>query len=307
MTTETMTKASTIFGDALDLYSPIISGQFTATGEAVPESPKLESKPYARPTGETYYSRIVTIGSTQFEDVAFIQTAHEKKMPVLLYGAPGTGKTALVEAALENVVTVQGTAETETADFIGSWTQNHEGKYVWVDGPLVEAADGGKPLLIDEIALVDPRVMAVVYGLMDGRDTLTITANPERADVVAKEGFVVFGSCNPDVPGAIMSDALLSRFMVHIEVKTDWTVASRLGVGAKIIQVARNLQIKKDSGQVTAAPQIRELITFKKVSAQFGKDLAINNFVSSARPEDRSIYIDAVNSVFGSTAQTLTF
>lgn len=299
--------ASDILSNSLDMYAPIIGIKHNVDGSVEPANPKLSSKSYPRPTGEEYHSRVITVGSTQFEDVDFIRNAHVQKMPVLLFGAPGTGKTALIEAALEDVVTVQGTAETETADFVGSWTQNNEGKYVWVDGPLIIAADAGRPLLIDEIALVDPRVMAVVYGLMDGRDVLTVTANPERPDVSAKEGFVVFGSCNPDVPGAIMSDALLSRFMIHVEVKTDWSVASSLGVGAKIIQVARNLQIKKDSGQVTASPQIRELLTFKKVSAAFGQDLALNNFISSARPEDQAIYVEAVNNVFGSSAQTLTF
>lgn len=306
MSTPTMPSASKTWAAALDMYSPVIANRHTDSGE-VETVAAVASTSYSRPTGESYYSRVVSVGSTKFEDVTFIRTAHEKRMPVLLYGAPGTGKTALVEAALEDVITVQGTAETETADFVGSWTQNQDGKYVWVDGPLVIAAETGRPLLIDEIALVDPRVMAVVYGLMDGRDTLVVTANPERGDVLAKDGFVVFGSCNPDVPGASMSDALLSRFMVHVEVTTDWTVASNLKVGAKIIQVARNLQIKKDSGQVTASPQIRELITFKKVAELFGQDLAINNFVSSARPEDRSLYIEAVTSVFGTTPASLTF
>ena len=44
-----------------------------------------------------------------------------------------------------------------------------EANYVMVE---LVAMENGKPLLIDEIALIDPRVMAVVYGVMDGRKRL---------------------------------------------------------------------------------------------------------------------------------------
>ena len=269
-----------------------------------------EQKEYHRPNGLVYLPRQLMVAENKVQDVTLIRSAVENGLTVLLYGEPGCGKTALVEAAFaadgdDSLVTVQGTVETETADFVGSWTQQPDGTYQWVDGPLVTAMIDGKKLLIDEIALIDSRVMAIVYGVMDGRGELVVTQNPLRGVVKAKPGFAVVGACNPNVPGAQMSDALLSRFAIHMEMTTDWGLAPKLGIGAKIVQVVRNLNEKYGRGELTQAPQLRELLQFRDVAAQFGEHFALRNFMSQVRPENRAIAAAAVEAVFGIKAQAL--
>lgn len=255
---------------------------------------------YERPNGEKYVPRKMAHDTTTIHDVTFVRSAAANTLPVLLYGPPGTGKTALIEAALENVQTVQGTIETETSDFVGSWVQNQDGTYGWVDGPLVVAAENGWPLFIDEIALIDPRSLAVVYGAMDGRDEIVVTQNPKRGVVKVQPGFIVMGAFNPDVPGAILSDALLSRFPVQINITTDFALAKQLGVPADIIQVVRNLNHKVTTGEMTAAPQLREMLAYAKLFRLYGKTFALRNFLGQIRPENRAVAVGIIKSVMGS-------
>jgi MoxR-like ATPase len=284
----------------------------TVAPDAEPVSPRFdkstEQKEYIRPNGMKYVPRTKSVDGVNVHDVTLVRKSIEAGLPVLLYGEPGCGKTALVEAAFgEDLYTVQGTVETETADFVGSWVQNPDGTYGWVDGPLILAMIEGKKLLVDEIALIDSRVMAVVYGVMDGRGELVVTQNPLRGTVHVESGFAVIGACNPNVPGAQMSDALLSRFIVHIEMTTDWSIASKLGVPAKITQVVRNLNQKFANGEVTQAPQLRELIAFRDVSESFGEAFALQNFISQIREENRGIAAAQIASVFGADHKPLVF
>jgi len=251
---------------------------------------------YLRPNGDEYYSR----KWGEHEDVMVLRKARESEQYVLLYGAPGCGKTALVEAAFgEELVTVLGSGDTEVADLVGGYTQTPSGSWLWVDGPLLQAAEAGAPLLIDEVGLIDPKVLSIVYGLMDGRKEYRVTANPERGTVKAKEGFYVIGATNPNAPGVRLSEALLSRFALHTEMTTDWNLAKRLGIPTNIVTAAQNLAKKQTSGEVSWAPQFRELLAYRKAEETFGTKWAVQNLLASAPEMDRPIVADVLSRTFG--------
>lgn len=269
-----------------------------ATGEEV----------YMRPNGAAYHARlwgehgdvVALRKAREVTAAAFSGSAESSPMFVLAYGAPGCGKTALMEAAFgEDLVTLMGTGDTEVADLIGGYVQTPSGAFEWVDGGLVDAAENGKVYFIDEIGLIDPKVLSLVYGLMDGRRELTITANPERGTIKAHPNFYVVAATNPNAPGVRLSEALLSRFTLQVEMTTDWSLAKKLGVNATMVTAAQNLAKKQMSHEVSWAPQMRELLAFRDASNVFGTSWAISNMLAAAPEMDRPVVADVLTRAFG--------
>ncbi len=251
---------------------------------------------YARPNGDLYYGR--KWGDNT--DVEVLRKAREAGAYVMLYGVPGTGKTAMVEAAFpEELYTILGSGDTEVAGLVGGYVQTPSGGFDWVDGVLTKAASEGKVLLIDEIGLIDPKVLSVVYGLMDGRKELVVTANPERGVVKAQEGFYVVSATNPNVAGVRLSEALLSRFAIQVEMTTDWSLAKKLGVPQTAVVASQNLAKKMENGETSWSPQMRELLAFRDLSKLFGSKWAVQNLLASAPEIDRPIASDVFTRVFG--------
>jgi hypothetical protein len=195
--------------------------------------------------------------------------------------------------------TIIGSGDTELSDFIGGYVQTPSGGFEWIDGALVRAVEQGKVLLIDEIGLIDPKVLSAVYGLMDGRDELTITQNPERGTIKAKEGFYVIGATNPNAVGVRLSEALLSRFTIQVEMTTDWSLAKKLGVPAPAITASQNLSKKQATGEISWSPQMRELLAFREIAKTFGTSWAVSNLVAVAPEMDRAVVADVFTRVFG--------
>jgi len=296
------TKVSPTLADLM----PIAGRANLRSKSGTPKSAKVESvettdalvgeEKYPRPNGHDYYSR----KWGDHSDIEVLRNARMAKQYVLLYGSPGCGKTALVEGAFpEELETIIGSGDTELSDFIGGYVQTPSGGFEWIDGALVRAVEQGKVLLIDEVGLIDPKVLSAVYGLMDGRDELTITQNPERGTIKAKEGFYVVGATNPNAVGVRLSEALLSRFTIQVEMTTDWALAKKLGVPAPAITASQNLSKKQASNEISWSPQFRELLAFREIAKQFGTRWAVSNLIAAAPEMDRAVVADVFTRVFG--------
>ena len=256
-----------------------------------------------RPNGLDYHPRAIG----RHQDVALLRKAHELQQHVLLFGPPGCGKNALTEAAFPDAEIVTGSAELTESDLLGCFVQNPaDGTFAWSPGPLTRSIENAVPLFFDEVALVDPRVLSILYPLMDRAGTFRIPMNPTYPSRPVPSGWFLVAAFNPDVPGARMSDALRSRFFHQVEVTTDFALAEQLGVPGSLVTIARNLDKQRRSGLLSASPQMRELLTFAALADTYGEDHALACLVASSPADDRADLLKALKTKYpNATTATL--
>lgn len=262
--------------------------------------PEPVKGPVTRPNGQVYQPRSLA----DMPDVEALRKLREAGVNALLYGPPGTGKTSLVEAAFPDVITVAGDGDTTVEDFLGSYTQKPDGTYEFISGPLLRAMTEGRVLFIDDCTLISPAVLAVCYPAMDGRREVVVKIH-EGETVKAADGFYIVGGHNPNVHGAILTEALSSRFSFQVRVSTDYDLARSLGIDSRAITAARNLATRQASGEIGWAPQLRELLAFAKITAILGERAALANLAGVAPEEDRDIAAKVLTATFGKTVTPL--
>ncbi|WJK33158.1 AAA family ATPase [Solwaraspora sp. WMMA2065] len=255
-----------------------------------------------RPNGSWYLPR--RLGDST--DVEVLRRLRRDTITVLLYGPPGTGKTSLIEAAYPDAITVAGHGDTTVEDLVGNYVPLPDGGFEFSHGPLVTAMREGRALFLDDATLIPPRVLAALYPAMDGRATITVTAH-HNEQVTAADGFYVCAGHNPGVHGAILTEALASRFAVHIEVTTDFDLARSLGVPDSAIDAAIALNARMRRHEIDWAPQLRELLAFKRVTDTLGLAAAVANLAAVAPEPDRHAVVDALRQAHhGATITPLT-
>ena len=263
-------------------------------------APKAAPGPVTRPGGQVYRPRVLA----GMADVEALRTLRAEGVPALLAGPPGTGKTSLVEAAFPDLITVAGDGDTTVGDFVGEYTQKPDGTYEFIYGPLIRAMQEGRVLFIDDATLISPAVLAVCYPAMDGRREVIVKAHKGEA-ITAADGFYVVAGHNPGVHGAVLTEALSSRFTFQFDVATDYELARSLGIDSRAITAARNLATRQANGETGWAPQLRELLAFAKVTKIFGLDTALANLAGVAPAEDRDVVADTLAKTFGKTVAPL--
>lgn len=271
-------------------------------------TPELdEDRPvYTRPNGAPYYAR--KWGKRW--DVDVLKSARENSQFPLLLGSPGTGKTAMVEAAFgEELITTVVTGDTMVSGLVGGFIPDGSGGYRWVDGPLLTAVREGRPLLVDEILLANPVVLSVLYPLMDGRGFIDVQENPEIGIVHAAKGFYLIGAANPNVPGAKLSEALGSRFPFHVTVTTDWDLAKIMGVDDRVVDALEGISLRAagQNSSISWSPQFRELLAFKQAQEVFDREFAIHNLMSLVPKADLDEIMTVLGPLLGGLDKVMPF
>jgi hypothetical protein len=183
---------------------------------------------------------------------------------IMLLGEPGTGKTALVQAACAHAgwnlqvltATPDHTKDSLFLRFVG------EGKGLngtafslgTVAQAVMQANEKPTVLCIDEFMLFVDGVKPIFYPLLDGNHWLP-EANIDGSAMEIPDDFRVVVTSNPMVRGASLPEPIASRFAsTTLTVETSSGMLRDLGIDESIVAAWESLGV-----QGLWRPQIREL------------------------------------------------
>ena len=171
------------------------------------EEYRLEEEPYYVPIGD---------------EVPLFRAAWEAKIPVLLKGPTGCGKTRFVEYMAYHLfrsvavvrdgqkqveresslplVTVACHEDLTASDLVGRYLLEGE-ETVWIDGPLTRAVKAGAICYLDEVVEARKDTTVLIHPLTDHRRILPVE---KRAQLLqARDGFLMVISFNPGYQSAL--------------------------------------------------------------------------------------------------------
>ena len=139
-------------------------------------------------------------------EAALFAHAFEQKLPVLIKGPTGCGKTRFVEHMAARLgrplITVSCHDDLSAADLVGRHLLT-DGGTVWSDGPLTRAVRQGAICYLDEVVEARKDTTVVLHPLADDRRVLPIERTGEQ--ISAAPGFMLVGSFNPGYQNVLKS------------------------------------------------------------------------------------------------------
>ncbi|HET6331749.1 MAG TPA: CbbQ/NirQ/NorQ/GpvN family protein [Polyangiales bacterium] len=149
---------------------------------------RLERAPYYRPAGD---------------EVSLFEAAYASRLPLMLKGPTGCGKTRLVEHMAHRLgrplVTVACHEDLTATDLAGRYLLDAQGTR-WRDGPLTLAVRHGAICYLDEIVEARQDTLVIIHPLSDSRRYLPLDKKNEL--VRAHPDFLLVISYNPGYQSA---------------------------------------------------------------------------------------------------------
>lgn len=239
------------------------------------------------------------------DEVAVFQAAYEARLPILLKGPTGCGKTRFVEhmawrlyrqqqaSALDvPLVTISCHEDLTATDLVGRYLLRGD-ETVWQDGPLTSAVRSGAICYLDEVVEARKDTTVLIHSLTDHRRMLPIDKTGEL--VSAHNDFLLVISYNPGYQSVLkdLKPSTRQRFVslefdypdeeaeatiIAHETGVDAALAGRLAlIGAKV----RNLKEHGfEEGVSTRLLIYTGSLVNKGVAPRRAADIAIVNAVS---------------------------
>ena len=142
-------------------------------------------------TQEPYYEPVA-------DEVELYEAAYNARMPMMLKGPTGCGKSRFVEYMAYKLgrplITVACNEDMTASDLVGRFLLDADGTK-WQDGPLTTAARIGAICYLDEVVEARQDTTVVIHPLTDHRRTLPLDKKGELIE--AHEDFQLVISYNP--------------------------------------------------------------------------------------------------------------
>ncbi|MEA3291234.1 MAG: CbbQ/NirQ/NorQ/GpvN family protein [Pseudomonadota bacterium] len=134
----------------------------------------------------------------QGEEITLYQAAYDERLPVMVKGPTGCGKSRFIEYMAwkldKPLITVACNEDMTASDLVGRYLLDANGTR-WLDGPLTVAARIGAICYLDEIVEARQDTTVVIHPLTDHRRTLPLDKKGEQ--VAAHPDFQLVISYNP--------------------------------------------------------------------------------------------------------------
>jgi len=182
------------------------------------EQYKIKSEPYYQP---------------QYNEVALYEAAYAARMPLMIKGPTGCGKSRFIEYMAwklgKPLITVACNEDMTASDLVGRYLLDADGTR-WLDGPLTVAARVGAICYLDEIVEARQDTTVVIHPLTDHRRVLPLDKKGELVD--AHPDFQLVISYNPGYQ-SLMKDLKQSTKQRFSALDFDYPDS---GVEASIVQ-----------------------------------------------------------------------
>jgi nitric oxide reductase NorQ protein len=175
--------------------------------ELAVEKYKVENEPYYLPVAQ---------------EIELFEAAFQARLPVMLKGPTGCGKTRFVEHMAwklgRPLITVACHEDLSATDLVGRFLLEGE-ETIWHDGPLTKAVRAGAICYLDEVVEARKDTVVIIHPLTDDRRRLPIE---KRGTVVdAPPEFMLVVSYNPGYQ-SILKDLKQSTRQRFIAMEFDY-------------------------------------------------------------------------------------
>src|SRR5437588_5502959 len=158
-------------------------------------------------------------------EVELFEAAHAARLPVLLKGPTGCGKTRFVEAMAYRMgrplITVACHEDLSATDLVGRFLLEGE-ETIWHDGPLTTAVRHGAICYLDEIVEARKDTIVLIHPLTDDRRILPVE---KRGTILeAPDEFMLVVSYNPGYQ-SVLKDLKQSTRQRFVGLEFDYPTA----------------------------------------------------------------------------------